>query len=142
MKGLLKHVHVSLVRFCADFADQRPDMTAEDFETFADEGTFPQNDVVGISGVEIGVDEEMCDIQLLIGISTRDDTNLFRLRDYVSDLFDLLLPTEKIALYHHETGKQIGWMVVENGTRTMPVGGASRPLQFIMVNLTSILTFG
>lgn len=118
-------------------------MEAVNFDAYGDESALPQADVVGISGVSVGVDEEMCEITLAIGLSTREDTNLFRLNRYIAEMFEELLPTEHIPLYNADSGIQTGQMIVSNGTRTLTVGGSStRPLQFIMVTLMSLVTFG
>ena len=139
---LIKNINSSLLRFCAVFANQHPGMEVVNFDAHGDEQSLPQADVVGISGVSVSVDEGLCDVTLMIGISTREDTNLFRLNEYIDKLFHVLLPTKKMRLYDADSGSALGWLVTTNGTRTLAIGGSStRPLQYIMVTLVSTVTF-
>ena len=139
---LLLDIDASLLRFCADFADRHANMGVINFDANADESTLPQQDVVGISGVTVLADEGMCEVTVLFGISTREDTNLFRLNTYMAELFEDVLPTRRIKIYDANSGVQIGWMAVTNGTRALAVGGSStRPLKYVMVNLLSSLAF-
>lgn len=139
---LLANINASLLRFCADFADTQPDMQVVNFDAYADEAEIPPVDVIGPAGVSVAIDDELCEINMMFGVSTREDTNLFRLSKYMDSLFDLLLPTKKIPLYNADSGQRTGWLVVENGTRLLAIGGSStRPLQYIMVNLISTKTF-
>lgn len=139
---LLANINASLLRFCAEFADAHPNMEVVNFDAHADEGTLPKSDVVGLSSVSISVDENLCSVDLLFGVSTREDTNLFRLNQYMAELFEMVLPEEHISLYDAYSGLELGTLVVTNGTRTLTIGGSSsRPLQYVMLNLVSTKTF-
>lgn len=139
---MIKNIHASLLRFCSDYAASHLNLEVVNFDSHGDETTLPDSDVIGPSTMTISVDEEICGISVLIGVSTKEDTNLFRMMEHINELFTALLPTQRIRVYNADTGEAIGWMVVTNGTRTLAPGGTSaRPLQFIMVNLLSTLTF-
>lgn len=137
-----RNLHASLLRFCADFAEQFPGMTALNFDAHADESTIPANDVIGMSGLAFRVQEHMIHTTVMFGLSTVEDTNLFRLTAQMDALFELLLPTKRIRVYDADSGADVGWMVVEDGTSVMPVSGSTtRPLQYVLVSLSTSLSF-
>lgn len=139
---ILEDINASILRFCADFADAHTNMTVINFDANADEASLPLNDVIGISGVTVAADESQCEVTMLFGVSTRDDTNLFRLNRCIAELFEMLLPEQRIRLYDANTGQAKGYLVAANGTRTLAIGGsATRPLQYVMVQLLSTSTF-
>lgn len=138
---LVRDLHASILRFCSDFAAEH-NMEVVNFDSHADESTMPKADAIGMMGLSWEVDEDFLDVSVLIGISTLDDTNLFRLIEKISYLYELLLPAKKISVYDADSGEEIGLFVVKNGTRALPVGGStSRPVQHIMVGLASTITF-
>lgn len=135
---ILRNIHSSLLRFCSDFAINYQGMEVVNIDAHADESTVPDADFVGISGMSIDVDEHAVGVKVMFGISTLDDTNLFRMIDRMDVLFDKLLPTRTLIVYDADTGVKVGDLIVTNGTRMMPVGGSeARPLQYIMVSLLS-----
>jgi hypothetical protein len=139
--SLIRNVHASMLRFCADFAEANQ-LTVVNFDAHADESTIPASNIVGMSGLSLDVDDHILSVNIMFGISTKDDTNMFELIRLLDPLFELLLPTKKIRAYNADTGEQTGWFVVQNGTRVLPVGGSvARPLQHIMVGLLSTVTF-
>ena len=139
---ILRDIHASLLRFCADFSERYPGMAVENFDAHADESTIPKSDIVGLSGLSIALDDSFVSTKLMIGISTLDDMNLFRLMDRMDVLLDRLKPTQRLPVYDADTGIEKGWMIVENGTTLMPVGGSkARPLQYILISLATNLSF-
>jgi hypothetical protein len=139
--NLVRNLHASLLKFCNDFAEEN-NIASVYFDAHADESTLPPGDLIGMSGLSWEVDEHFLSVNVMIGISTNEDTNLFRLLGLVGSLFELVLPEKKISAYDADSGEVIGVFVVRNGTRALPVGGSSaRPLQYIMVGLESTVTF-
>lgn len=138
---LVRNLHASMLRFCSDFAAANG-LTAVNFDAHADESNLPIGDLVGISGLSWEVDDSMLSVQVMFGVSTKDDTNMFRLIEHFDKLFELVLPTKRISAYDADSGEEIGKFVSLNGTRALPVGGSTaRPLQFVMVALESTVTF-
>lgn len=139
---LVRNIHASILRFCSDFAEAN-NLTVVNFDAHADDDTaLPPGDLIGMAGLSWNVDDHFVEVNVMIGISTEEDTNLFRMINLLDPLFESLLPTKRINAYNADTGDKAGNFVVENGTRAMPVGGsAARPLQFIMIGLKSTMTF-
>lgn len=138
---ILSDIHASLLRFCADFAEANTNMAVINFDAHADETTIPNADVVGMSGMSLTVDEHVVGVKCLFGLSTLDDTNLFRMVSLMDALLGKLLPTKTIQIYNATTGALNGLLVVENGTTMLAVGGSvARPLQYIMVSMSATRT--
>jgi hypothetical protein len=139
---LVRNVHASVLRFCSNFAEEN-NLTVVNFDAHADDDTtLPPGDLIGMAGLSWHVDDEFLYVEVMFGISTMEDTNLFRLINLLDPLYESLLPTKNIGVYDADSGEKKGEFVVLNGTRAMPVGGSSaRPLQFIMVSLASTVTF-
>lgn len=139
---LYKNVTSSILRYCSEFADEHPGIEVINFDAHGDEATLPQSDVMGPSALTVNVSGSFCIVSLLLGVSTREDTNLFRLSSLIDSLFEDMLPESYLPLYNAETGQAIGRLVVEDGSRVLPVDNTStRALQFVMVNLRSTQTF-
>lgn len=137
-----RNLHASLLRFCADFAEKFPGMTPINIDAHGDESTIPSTDIVGLSGLSYRFQEHFIKITVMFGLSTVSDTNLFRLTEQMDELVELLVPTRKIRAYDADSGEDIGWMIVEDGTSVMPVGGSeTRPLQYVLVSLSTSMTF-
>ncbi len=139
--AIVRNIHASMLRFCADFAEAN-NLTVVNFDAHADESTIPATNIVGMSGLSFDVDDHFISVNVMFGISTKDDTNMFELIRLLDTLFESVLPTKKVRAYDADTGEAIGWFIVQNGTRALPVGGSvARPLQHIMVGLVSTITF-
>lgn len=147
MARALENHHSSLLRFCNAFAiemkNQHQNLTVVDYEAHADVETLPKSDLIGVANFAIQQDEQMYHIEAMIGITTYDDHNLFRLKQLTSRLFDYLAPTNMIELVDADTAEPIGQMTIKNGTRAMPVAGsAQRPMRFIIFRCISSQTGG
>jgi hypothetical protein len=139
---ILPNIRSSLLRFCSDFAAAREGMQALDFDAIDQDSQVPAVDVIGISGLSVDLDDKMASCRVQIGISTVNDTNLFRLYQYAAALLEAFVPAQWLPLYDADTGQQIGRLIVENGTRLLPVGDASsRPVQYLMASLATTETF-
>lgn len=138
---LVKNLHASILRFCKDFGDEN-NLVTVNFDAHADDATIPEGDLIGMAGLTWDVNDHFLYVNVMIGISTVEDTNLFRMISLLDSLFEKLLPTRTISAYDADSGEVIGDFVVRNGTKALPVGGTeTRPLQYIMVGLQSTVTF-
>lgn len=131
----------SILRFCTQFAT---DMQAQglasmmpiNFDAHADINELPESDLIGPKEFGVETDQGTFVISTMIGVSTLNDTNLFRLDKIIDQLFKRLMPDEMIPLVNAETGAQMGWMKAMNGTAVLPVVQTkTRPLKFVAVSL-------
>lgn len=147
MAFALENHHSSLLRFCNAFVlemqNQNQNLTVVDYEAHADVETLPKSDLIGVANFAIEQDEHLYNIEAMIGITTYDDHNLFRLKKMTSILFERLAPTNIIEVVDADTAEPIGLMTIKKGTRAMPVAGsAQRPMRFIIFRCISSLTVG
>lgn len=141
---IYRNLHTSILRFCADFAETAP-AEVVNFDAASDENSLPKADCIGPMALSFELDDHLVSGTVQIGFSTWDDTNLFRLVEQIDALLELLKPTCRIKLYDstNTTDEDQGFLVIENGTRVMPVvQGELRPIQFIAVRFSSTKTFG
>jgi hypothetical protein len=141
---IYENLHTSLLRFCAEFAEANPGMAVVNFDSHADATQLPASDLVGMAGLSFTEDDGILSIKVLLGISTLGDTNNFRLVHLVSELYERLRPTKRIDVYQAgmDAPTKVGWMVCENGTSVLPVGGeVARPLQYVAVHLATSVEF-
>lgn len=131
----------SLYAFCKTFATDMaianptyPAIGIYNFDAFSEQNTLPLNDFIGIRSLTVDLDMELATVSCLVGFSTNDDENLFRLEELTGLLLPRLLPNTRIPIYQSGTSTQQGWMVVSNGTSVSPVLRAvQRPLRFIAI---------
>ncbi|MBC2806551.1 hypothetical protein ACCS91_33425 [Rhizobium ruizarguesonis] len=130
----------SIVAFANDVIDDRKPIHPNakiryvDWEAHANIQELPEADLIGTTAITFTEDEpEMFHGSFTIGVSTYgNDHHLFRLRNYVGEVFKRLRPTSKIGFYDHQTLEQKGWLHIVDGTIVMPMTRADvRPLQFI-----------
>lgn len=137
---LVKSMHASMLRFISEFAAEH-NLEIVNMDAHGDESTLPSKDFVCMSAMSWDVDEGFLSMNIMFGISTLEDTNLFRLVELVGELYECVLPSMRINAYDADTGEKVGNFVVRNGTRALPVGGSTaRPLQYIMVGMLSTIT--
>lgn len=122
---------VSIAKVCKDFGDANG-LTVYDFDAHATVSELPNADIIGPMEIEVENDEGMLTVMGMIGISLREDLNLFRLRPLVAKLFRDLSPNNTFGLYDAETSKKYGIMKILNGTQVLPVvRSKNRPIQFV-----------
>lgn len=130
----------SIVSFCNDVADSRKvlyptvDIEYIDWEAHANIQELPDADLIGSTAVTFTEEApEIFSMSFTIGVSTHaSDKSLFRLRNYVGEIFSRLRPGQQIPFYDSVTAAQIGWLNITDGTMVMPMTRADvRPLQFI-----------
>jgi hypothetical protein len=138
---IYKDLHASIMKFCSNFA-VNSGATFVNFDNSWDEAELPEGDVCGYLGLSFELDDQFVSGTVQIGFSTKNDKNLFRLSNHIAELVELLRPTNKIRVYNADTGGDAGGMVIQNGTKVMPVSGSkSRPVQFIAVAFLTTVTY-
>ena len=137
---IYEDLHGSLIAFTNGVIDDRklahPGETIEyiDWEAHANIFELPETDLIGTTAVAFTEEEpEVFTGSFSIGVSSfANDKNLFRLRNYVGEVFRRLRPGDKIPFYDRETLANKGWIYITNGTSVLPMTKADvRPLQFI-----------
>ena len=128
----------SILRFCVDFAADNS-LQVINWDAHADsQGELPKADLIGPAMFELQEDEGTFSVTGMIGISTVNDENLFRLTNYVGKVFELLRPGRRVTKYDALNGAELGVMTAENGTKVLPVLKTDlRPMQFIAFALAS-----
>jgi len=137
---MYENIWGSAVAFVNDVIDSRrsayPDVAINyvDWEAHANIQELDDADLIGTTAVTFT--EESRDLfhgSFTIGVSTyADDKSLFRLRNYVGEVFTRLRPGEKIAFFDAKTLAQKGWLHIVDGTIVLPMTRAdARPLQFV-----------
>lgn len=133
----------SIVAFANDIIDDRkvayPDSPISfiDWEAHANIFELPDTDLIGTTALTFTEEApHLFTVSFAVGVSTFiDDTNLFRLRNYVGRVFGRLRPEMKIPYYNRDTLEQLGWLSITDGTIVAPMTKAdTRPLQFIQCN--------
>lgn len=128
----MEHVHYhniqsSLLRFCSDFAQPR-NLATVNLDAFTDEAHWPEQDFIGLSEFRVDIMETYSGA-CMFGISTRDDTNLYRMGSLVKEVSGHLLPNKNLPVYDAETGSQIGLIFILQGTRIgAPVPTKTQPI--------------
>lgn len=133
---IMMDVDASIKRFCVDWGnEQEPPLMYEDFDAHADENSVPPVELIGTAGLSLGTDTPFVNVEVMIGISTLNDTNLLRLRELVAGLFQRLQPVNTVDVLDYQTGAKLGNLIVLDGVRVLPVGGnQARPVQYVMVS--------
>jgi len=137
------NLHSSFLRFCADFAAAH-NLVPVNFDAHAGVETLPNSDLIGMASLSFTEDEGLLSIKVMLGISTLNDENNFRLVKLVSELFELLRPNQRLTIYRADTDPEVvaGWMICQDGTTVLPVGGeVARPLQYVAVHLATSVEF-
>lgn len=140
---ILNNINSSLLRFCSEFTETSRSKTlvAINFDAHGDDSTLPESDLIGIESVSVSVEHKFLNVKLMFGISTLDDTNLFRLSELTAEFFELVMPEKNIPLLDADTGEEIGWLKVQDGTTLLPVSGSmARPMKYFLVHLLSSVT--
>jgi hypothetical protein len=137
MAEFYRDAHGSMVKFCRDFTEANPAWGLEvyDFDAHVANQEFPDADILGPYQFQFSIDGGVFTIMTMVGVSTRDDPNLFKLRDVTSRLYEQLLPSRIIQLYDSNTVTPRGVMKAMDGTALSPVARTnSRPFQYIAVS--------
>lgn len=113
-----------------------------DFDAHAQMTSVPEVDILGTANLTWNLADKMFDLDVMFGVSTLRDTNMFRHHRVLDFLVDYLAPEKQIPVVDADTGADRGWMVVTNGTQLLPVMKTdTRSLQFLQVGLQTSVTY-
>lgn len=141
---IYENLHGSIVAFTNNIIEDRKALHPEgnidfvDWEAHANIHELPERDLIGTTAIAFTEEEPgVFTGSFTIGVSTyASDKNLFRLRNYVGEVFRRLRPESKIPFYDRETLEQLGWLYIVNGTTVLPMTKADiRPLQFVQCRI-------
>lgn len=135
-------LYKSLQKLCTDFITNNPGdaLTYFNFDTAGSIADYPTGDVIGLGGYQLTEDEKMYEIDCMIGISTVNDTNHFKLLDLTDKVWELVRPEKLITIYD-AGGVPKGLFKVMNGTRTLPVARSNgRVVQFVVFSAGADVT--
>lgn len=126
----------SLLRFCSQFADDRNsfgcNLSVVNFDAFAQIEDLPAGDLIGLGSYELTIREGFHEVEFMIGVSTQEDTNNFRLTEFIDLLLGKLEPEQIIQVVGATDGVPLGIMTLSEGTKAMAVSGSHlRPGVFI-----------
>lgn len=108
-----------------------------DWESHANIEELPDVDLIGPTALTVmETSPQMYDVNFSIGVSTyKSDENLFRLRSYISRIFESLRPTKQLEIFEAGTTDSAGYLVFQDGTAVLPMSRAvTRPWQYVQVN--------
>ena len=113
-----------------------------DWDQHAEIHELDSVDYIGPGAVTLTDDggDSMLEATVMIGVSSYDDTNLFRQRRYMSRIFDKLRykadHSNRFALYNADSTTIIGWMIPATPTTASPMERSeTRPFQFVQARL-------
>lgn len=104
-----------------------------DWEAHANIEELPAADLIGPTSLTVTEHESgLFEASFAIGASSYStDQNLFRHRDYIARIFELMRPEMKMKLYDAGSASEKGVMVFTNGTLIAPMSRAeTRPWQY------------
>lgn len=141
MSVYLNSLH-SMFAFCKTFSQDMisggysSNLEVFNFDAHADLTSLPTNDLVGLAEFGLVVQEKNFSIQTMVGISTLDDENLFRLERLVDQLVYRIQPETFVKYYDVTSGLVVGNLKVMPGLEVFPIVKTDiRPLKFVAVEL-------
>ena len=134
---LYNNIVQSVVKLCRDFTSEHaPQAGYIDFDAHAQVKEWPEDDtLIGPAGVGMAHEaNNTIEVVFSVGVTTKNDENLFRLRGLMSKLYGRLKPESKVVIYDHATAMPTTWMVTATPVAITPVSKAEmRSVQFIEV---------
>lgn len=129
-------VTVLVNEIIADLKTAYPNVTIQycDWETHANINELPDADLVGPTAIAVTEHTGgLVEVNFSIAASTyQDDTNLFRLRDYISRIFERMRPEKKMTYFDAESASVKSFMVFTDGTMIAPMSRAEiRAFQYV-----------
>ena len=140
-----KDAQASLMKFLTDTMSAAVTINSDggaapalvDWDAQTDETTIPDGDLYGLMDYGIIDEGGQYTVSARICLSTRQDENLFRSRDFTNHLFNACLMDKQVPLLNAETGSRIGTMKFMEGTQVLPlVTTVVRSYRHIAVSLT------
>lgn len=119
--SLLKYVGDILLAYPFYAELGRPQPSLVDFDALGDETELPENDLYGLSDYSLINETGMHAMSAAVIISTKQDLNLFRLRELTNLMYMALVPTKIIPMWDAEVGERIGTITLQNGTHAQPL---------------------
>lgn len=105
-----------------------------DWEAHANIQELPDVDALGLTALTITeMSPHFFEVSFAIAVSTyQTDKNLFRLRDYLSKIFELMRPEKQFKIYNSDTAQPLGFLIFTSGTMIAPMSRAeARPWQYV-----------
>lgn len=146
-ENILENLQASLLNFSKRFAEGMrlagvsPNISVVDFDSVQDEDELENIDLTGPSNLQASLDEHLLEVEVMFGVTTYNDLNTFRLKKLSGYLLEELKPTRTLPYLDATTGVQGSYMVIQNGTKMMPVTGGDRPARFFIVRMKLALGF-
>lgn len=146
-ENILENLQASLLNFSKRFAEGMrlagvsPSVQVVDFDSVQDEDELENIDLTGPSNLQVTLDEHLLDVEVMFGVTTYNDLNTFRLKKLSGYLLEELKPTRTLPYLDATTGIQSSYMVIQNGTKMMPITGGDRPARFFIVRMKLALGF-
>lgn len=108
------------------------DLAYVDWDTHANMLELPNRDLVGPGGCSLTETEEAWNFDLIIGVATHADKNLFKHRQIIDAVFRDMTLTKTIPFYDWRSGVVKGSLVFQEGTSALPMGRSeNHAIQYI-----------
>lgn len=143
--NVYENAWASVLKFSNDFAARMKlqghsaDLEVFDFDAFGGVDELPEKDLVGPAEFQFETSGGLFTITMMIGVSTNNDKNGFRVNKLAAELFNALLPNRLFPYVDASTGAPVGKMKVKDGTAVLAMArdSKSRPLKFVAVTVAT-----
>lgn len=143
MINLLENSEASCVKLCVDLcaAMRNANISANveyielDARVELKDNEIPPIDIIGLTQFSIAeVDRHIWQIHFIVGLSTQDDENLFRLRKMANYIYNRFPCGAQMTYYDATTAEEKSWIQILPGTTQLPTHRVeTRPFRFIQV---------
>lgn len=143
MNNLLENSEASVVKLMVDLAQtmKNEGISANvqyielDARVELKDNEIPPTDIIGVTQFSISEPQaQLWGIHFIVGLSTQDDENLFRLRKMANFVFNRFPCGAQMVYYDAETAAEKSWIQVIPGTTQLPTHRVeTRPFRFIQV---------
>lgn len=143
--GILSILETSTLAYCNQIAQAINTQLGFNFEVvlfdaYAENEPLPEKDIIGIYRLEFELDSHFIKGSFLLGVSTINDPQLFRLRKVSSFVLDQVKPQKTISLVTEDGQPVVGNLVIMDGVAVLPVEGNTRPAKFFGIHFNSTAT--
>lgn len=143
--GILSILESSTLAYCNQIAQAINTQLGFDFEVvlfdaYAENEPLPEKDIIGVYRLEFELDSHFIKGSFLLGVSTLNDPQLFRLRKVSSFVLDQVKPQKTISLVTEDGQPVAGNLVIMDGVAVLPVEGNTRPAKFFGIHFNSTAT--
>jgi hypothetical protein len=132
-------IQASLFAFCRKFSDDMraasiADLAIFKYDAFAEVSEFPEQDIIGVAHFTLDVNDGLVEVTGVIGVSTFNDENTFRLDQLIGQLLGRLKPGTLITVVDAATNQPYGKIKLKGNLKVLPVELTSiRPLRGIAI---------